>query len=330
MAAQDRPDLAALDRPRKIAARLADRLGLTPPVDIRALLERYAEIEEMSVPAACDAVVIGLNQPSVARPRVIINRAKPPRRRRFSMGHELGHILIPGHVGIEVCFMQEAFYDTSSDDEREAHAFAAEVLMPTRWLARIVSDSRDPGAVFAAAEVADVSAAAAMLAITRVLPPGHVVALMGSGQVIEMALASPGTVAKLPREGQALDRRSIDPFSADAGAVRFSGREVNWWAFEAEIELPEDADDRKASEVLREIVDEVFAGDPQGRHYALASINGVASHAKMGFDPARSDEEMLARLHARLAGRNEHVAVTGHPLFETFLAKKARELRRRQ
>jgi hypothetical protein len=142
------------------------------------------------------------------------------------------------------------------------------------------------------------------------------------------ALASPGTVAKLPREGHSLDRRSIDPLAAGAGAVRFSGREVNWWRFEAEVEVPEDSDERTASEVLREVVDEVFAGDPQGRQHALASINGVASHAKMGFDPARSDEEMLARLRARLAGRNEHVAVMSHPLFETFLAKKARELRR--
>jgi IrrE N-terminal-like domain len=330
VAAQDRSDLAALDRPRKIAARLADRLGLAPPVDIRALLDRYAEVEETAVPADCDALVIGLNQPSVVRPKVILNPAKPRRRRRFSMGHELGHILIPGHVGIEVCFMEEAFYDTSSDDEREAHAFASEILMPTQWLAEIVSHSEDPTAVFATAEVADVSAAAAMLAVTRVLPPGHVVTLMTPGHVVEMALASPGTVAKLPRQGETLDRRSIDPLAGATGVVRFSGREINWWTFEPEVNVPEDADERTASEVLREIVDEVFAGDPEGRQHALASINGVASHAKMGFDPSRSDAEMLARLRARLAGRNEHVVVMTHPLFETFLVKKARELRRGQ
>jgi IrrE N-terminal-like domain len=299
-----------------------------PPVDIRALLERYATIEEMSVPADCDALVIGLNQPSVVLPKVIINRSKPRRRRRFSMGHELGHILIPGHVSIEVCFMADAFYDTSSRNEREAHAFASEVLMPTHWLAQIVNDSDDPGDVFTAAEVADVSAAAAMLAVSRVLPPGHVVALMTSGRTVEMALASPGTVAKVPREGEALDRRSIDPLAANVGALRFSGRDVNWWAFDAEIELPEDPDERLASEVLREIVNEVFAGNPEGRQHALASINGIASHAKVGFVPAASDEEMLARLRARLAGRSEHVAVMNHPLFERFLAKKARELRR--
>jgi IrrE N-terminal-like domain len=328
VAAENRSDLVALDRPRKIAARLVERFGLAPPIDIRALIERYAEIEETSVPADCDALVIGLNQPTVVLPRVIINRSKPRRRQRFSMGHELGHILIPGHVGLEVCFMEDAFYDTSSDYEREAHAFASEVLMPTQWLTGLVNDSTDAGDVFTAAEVADVSAAAAMLAISRVLPPGHVVALMAPGLIVDMALASPGTVAKVPREGEALDRRSIDPFAADGGALRFSGRGINWWAFEAEIGLPEETDERTASEVLREIVNEIFAGNPERRQHTLASINGVASHAKMGFEPAASDEEMLARLQARLAGRNEHLAVTSHPLFGTFLAKKARELRR--
>src|SRR4051794_33738780 len=99
MAAQDRPDLVALSRPRVIGQRIVERLGLTPPVEIAALLDQYAEIELVdAIPAECDALVIGLNDPKVVRPRVVVNKGKPRRRMRFSMGHELGHILIPGHV----------------------------------------------------------------------------------------------------------------------------------------------------------------------------------------------------------------------------------------
>jgi hypothetical protein len=327
MAAQDGPHLAALDRPRRIGQRLVERFGLTPPVNVRTLLNHYAEVESISIPADCDALVIGLNVPSVVRPRVIVNRDKPHRRQRFSMAHELGHILIPGHISIGVCFMEYSFYDSSSDDEREAHAFASELLMPTRWLAEIVAATDNPSEIFASAEVADVSAAAAMLAINRLLAPGHVVCLM-NGKVVEMALGSPGTIANLPEQGHLLDLRTIDPLAAEHGHVTFSGRQIGWWAFEAEAELGEedDEDERTASEVLRAIADDVFADDADGRLRALASINGAAGWAKGAFGPAATVEEMLARLRGRLAGRTKHAAMMSHPLFETYLVKKAREL----
>lgn len=295
-------------------------------MDIRGLLKHYAELEEISIPTDCDGLVIGLNQPEVSRPHVVINSDKPPRRRRFSMAHELGHILIPGHVGIEVCYMAEGYSDSSSYDEAEAHAFASEALMPTRWLEEIVAASSNAGEIFETAEVAEVSAAAAMLAINRVLPPGHIVTLMASGHVVEMALSSPGTQAHQPPEGEFLDRESIDPLAAAHGAVMFSRRQIYWWVFDPENELTADDDERTASEVLREIVEQVFPDDRGRQQHALSSINGVASHAKVGFEQAKTPEEMLARLHGRLAGRSKHVPVMRHPLFETFLAKKAREM----
>src|SRR5919108_1294745 len=143
MASQDRPDLVDLDRPRLIGQRIVERFSLTPPVDIRMLLDHYAEVEVAVIPADCDALVIGLNQASVVRPKVIVHPNKPERRRRFSMAHELGHILIPGHISGELCFMDEGFYG-SSDHERQAHSFGSEVLMPTRWLAEIVAANDDP------------------------------------------------------------------------------------------------------------------------------------------------------------------------------------------
>lgn len=327
MAAQDRPHLAPLDRPRRIAQRLVERFGLEPPVGIRDLLENYADIELTSIPTDCDALVIGLNLPTTVRPKVVVNADKPKRRKRFSMAHELGHILIPGHVGMEVCFMEAAYYDSSSGEEREAHSFASEVLMPTRWLADIVAGAQSPTEIFAATEVADVSAAAAMLAINRLLPPGHVIALM-QGKVVEMALGSPGTTAKLPDQRVALDPGTIDRFARDHGTVRFSDRRIGWWSFESEVELgEEDADDhRTASEVLRAVADDVFADDPEGRARALSSINGVAGWAKGGFDPASNVEEMFARLRSRFVGRREHATMMAHPLFDSYLMKKAREL----
>jgi hypothetical protein len=331
MAAPDGSDLDNLDRPRRIAARLVERFGLAPPVDIRALLRHYAEVEVVtSIPADCDALVIGLNLPSVARPKVIVNDDRPRRRKRFSMAHELGHILIPGHISIELCFMEDGFY-SSSDHERQAHSFASEILMPTRWLSDIVSESEHAGEVFSAAGVANVSAAAAMLSINRLLAPGTVIALM-QGHMVEMALGSPGTVANVPYNGQTLDPRSIDSMASASGAVTFGGRKISWWSFDTEVGLgqEDEGDERTASEVLRAIADEVFASNAEGRQHALASINAVAGLAKDVLGPAASAEEMLGRLRARLAGRDKHMMMMSHPLFETYLRKKARDLYQRQ
>jgi hypothetical protein len=326
LAAQDRPDQVGLDLPRRIAARLVERLGLTPPVDIRALLSDYADLEEVYIPTDCDGLVIGLNKAEIARPHVVINSDKPPRRRRFSMAHELGHILIPGHVGIEVCYVGDGSFYGSSYDESEAQEFASETLMPTAWLTEILAGSENAGEVIHATGEADVSASAALLAINRILPPGHIVALIEPGNVVEMSLASPGTQANRPGQGVVLDRKTIDPFAGDHGSALISGRRVLWWAFDTEAEMPPDDDERTASEVLREIVAAVYPDDERQQQYTLSSINGVAGYAKGGFGEARSAQEMLARLRGRIAGRGQHAPVVQHPLFETYLAKKAREL----
>lgn len=55
-------------------------------------------------------------------PLIIVNRNKPNDRIRFSLAHELGHILM--HESIDF-FVSEA-----RDKEREANAFASELLMP--------------------------------------------------------------------------------------------------------------------------------------------------------------------------------------------------------
>jgi len=328
MAAPDPPDPLDLDRPRRIAARLVQRFALVPPVDVRSIVDRYADVELISIPTDCDALVIGLNDANVERPKVIVNPDKPKRRQRFSMAHELGHILIPGHISIEVCYVGDEFYDSSSEDEREANSFASELLMPTRWITDIVQQANGFGDVLGEAAAANVSAAAAMLSIYRVLPPNYVIALMKTSDIVEMALASPGTVANAPYNGERIDRKSIDRYASETGTAVFQGRTIFWWTFESESTLQSepDDDDRTASEVLRAIVDELIPDDGRARLSKLGSINGAAGWAKGAFSQSATPEEMYARLKARFANRPEHGAVIAHPLFDTYLRKKAREL----
>jgi IrrE N-terminal-like domain len=284
------------------------------------VVERYADVEFDSIPGSCDAVVIGLMK---SRPTVVVDRDQPPRRLRFSLGHELGHILVPGHAGIATCHMASEYYYAASLKEREAHAFASEVLVPTRWLSEVAATSSSVTEVLEAVQAADVSAAAGCLAAVRVLPPGSVIALMSNTRV-EMALASPDTYANLPPQDQGLDARHLDEFSDARGQASLSGRAVRWWVFPSATDLEDETDDRTASEVLWEIVLALYPDEPAQRK-AFMSVSGVSGNAK-GTYPYRTVEELYAILRARFTSRGDRAQIVEHPLFDTYLVKRAREL----
>lgn len=124
---------------------LIERKGLNPPVNIEALTQQYADVILVPFPVDVDGVTVGLKQPG-RRPRVYVNNSLPLTRRRFTLAHELGHVLLPRHVG---SIVDELDRDTSSEEPRywemeaEANRFAAEVLMPTAWAKRVIGDPED-------------------------------------------------------------------------------------------------------------------------------------------------------------------------------------------
>ena len=61
-------------------------------------------------------------------------------RKRFTVAHELGHLLLPGHDDCSVCTsgMIETWASDVRDREREANIFAAELLMPAALVQRQV------------------------------------------------------------------------------------------------------------------------------------------------------------------------------------------------
>jgi hypothetical protein len=291
-----------------------------------SVLQAYADVQHEVIPADCDAVVVGLDGTSTPRPLVIVQRGRPRRRERFSMAHELGHILIPWHLGTEVCFNEWAYYETSPPEERQAHAFASEVLVPTRWLSAMVASTDSVGGVLQELNRANVSASAGCLAVVRALPPGCVLALM-HGRIAEMVLQSPGSVAHLPAEGEVLDEKLVSRFCVESGDASVGGRRVKWWVLEVESSLREDDDDRGASELLRAIVDDIYGDDSVTRQHTLASINSIAGLAKDRWaenDPSAA--QLLAIMRARFIDRRQHARVMEDPRFDAYLEKKAREL----
>lgn len=82
-----------------------------------------------------------------------INSNHAPRRQRFTIGHELGHYVLHWRGGDATAFVDgslvlrrdERSKDGSLDMEREANAFAAELLMPRAEIERLTkSEDFDP------------------------------------------------------------------------------------------------------------------------------------------------------------------------------------------
>ena len=113
------PTLEGYD-PERAAAVVRERwgLGLAPIPNLIHVLEAKG-IRVFSLAsdvASVDAFSFTLN----ATPYIFLNTSKTGERRRFDAAHELGHLVL--HCGDEV--------PHGKDAEREAHAFAAELLMP--------------------------------------------------------------------------------------------------------------------------------------------------------------------------------------------------------
>ncbi len=94
-----------------------------------------------------------LMHPDKAWGSIVVAEGTSPRRRRFSIGHELGHFLIPSHMPrpgepFACSHADLRFADTRDKDrhkqvEAEANRFAAQLLMPPKRI-RTSLRSRQP------------------------------------------------------------------------------------------------------------------------------------------------------------------------------------------
>ncbi len=129
----------------EIARNLAKDYSLTPPVNVKQLIEKMGieleitHLESMS----------GFAYQKNGRRVIGVNDADGALRKRFTMAHELGHMFV--HAKHDVTFDRDFVYfrDGNSSTglntkEVEANAFAAELLMPAD---RLTQQIRDEGGI---------------------------------------------------------------------------------------------------------------------------------------------------------------------------------------
>lgn len=114
----------------------------------------------------------GLLLPSSSVFGILLREGDSPRRKRFTVAHELGHFCLPLHRKTAIrCIAPELARDGSTAAvEREANEFAAELLMPSRFvrlmvasgaidleLASLVADHFDVSTMSAALRVCEIT-----------------------------------------------------------------------------------------------------------------------------------------------------------------------------
>ncbi len=120
------------------------------PVPVEAIV-RALGIEIRLEPAPDDLSGFILRDKRHNRTVIGVNQDHHPNRRRFTIGHELGHFLLHegeqihvdrGNVGFLVKRRDGRSADGTDVEEKEANLFAAELLMPARLMGQELATRR--------------------------------------------------------------------------------------------------------------------------------------------------------------------------------------------
>jgi Zn-dependent peptidase ImmA (M78 family) len=131
----------------KMARRVIKKHSLEVPFDLDNLVGKYAEIVYKIIPIdGVDGICLNLKTAGKT-PKVIVNANSPQTRQKFTLAHELGHIIIPWHYGTIIDEIEENIepYDSRYwEQESQANKFASELLMPFDWIFSLYKQNPDP------------------------------------------------------------------------------------------------------------------------------------------------------------------------------------------
>jgi hypothetical protein len=160
---------------------------------------------------------------------------------RFTLAHELGHIVIPWHIG-------SIFDDIEADQnydlaawciEQEANRFASEILMPFNFMEGCAKDLNIEDFFREVTDTCQVSTYAAFLRIRLFLPRSSLLFMETPYSESLVVERSPGSSVWLgPFESVAEARRADVP-NGEVTCFELDGHEICAWTFPNRLSLPE-------------------------------------------------------------------------------------------
>ncbi len=133
--------------PGDYAQALVEFLDLQQPFDFNQMLSEIG-LQSREVPSTgFDGALV--RRPGEARGIIAVRESIPePVSKRFTIAHEVGHYVLPGHdVDCSVCTEEDVsllkenlLKENVGEFEQEANQFAAELLLPAKQVKKIVKD----------------------------------------------------------------------------------------------------------------------------------------------------------------------------------------------
>ncbi|MFH0959521.1 MAG: ImmA/IrrE family metallo-endopeptidase [Pseudomonadota bacterium] len=310
---------------KKLAARLVSKKKLAPPIDIFSLAKQYANVDSMLIPFDVDGICLHLKVPKMT-PHIIVNNCYPSQRMRFTLAHELGHVIIPWHIGsiIDITTIpEENKFDEYWYLEAEANRFASELLMPSAWVKAIIeSHSDDMGKITKQiVREAEVSPIAATIKIKDTLDCGYIFAALRNNEVL-FSGRSEETLANPPKWGEKILPEEVFPFCKNRHQFMINGVNYYWWVLDKSVSIPKSAELADWRELLKEIISEI--GIPtSGQKKFIQSLNGVIANANGSVrDGNRTQESLYSAILQRIHGKTELKKFANHHKFDSFIYSK--------
>ena len=130
--------MAAVSSSTKMAKKiLEDAKVKSAPVQVEHIAKRHAYVIRKKLPQNVSGMLIPLEAETAKyRWAIVVNEENAEVRQRFTIAHELGHLLLHRYTtphadaGYKVRFRDQASSAGSVREEVEANQFAAELLMP--------------------------------------------------------------------------------------------------------------------------------------------------------------------------------------------------------
>ncbi len=310
----------------RMAARLIERLRVSPPIDVDVICRGLADLKYKNFPVDIDGLCLDLKVPG-KRPKVWVSKSIPPVRRRFTIAHEIGHIIIPWHTGTIVDDIEAPRSGERGryrEMEAEANRFAAELLMPSVWTIGISERSdHAAGLMHTLRQVADVSLPAAFLKTAKFGKAGFVGAEIRNGIVVR-SIRTPGTHSLPPERNMRLEDIAM-PAAYEPEVIPGPDASYYWWEIRERIDDPGDelAD-------WRGILDDILTDIPaEFRPKARASVNAIIGLA-IGRERKGSPVDRIYK-HGMEAAQNRQGTSTwvryalNHSRFKDYVLARSRE-----
>lgn len=138
-------ELADLVRPEQLVDEILKQnpnLPLPVPIEDLAKLAGISKIEAITSEGFEGALI---SNPEKSEGAIFFNANRPKPRRRFTIGHELGHFLLPWHRQTSFsCTSEDISSRANADWEIQANQFSAELLMPRQLVKKRLVANKDP------------------------------------------------------------------------------------------------------------------------------------------------------------------------------------------